>query len=291
MEKKYRVHIQQGLRPSPELNRQMASAAGLMKELMAVANNAAWLVCLDAHDELRKLSNWKQRVEGGNTVKAGFKRAIDAFHAYERALIWDSKYRFFEVSDMPERTRRMYGEHMTNRDYYDFWAAIGGVTYMRTRPLVTSLWNKYRLALVHGGLEKEADIIAWGTCALACLNSAVNIYDASLDMVCDTFRLPRKTLDGCFRKFSLSGVAKLWDDAVRLASPRAYSLPLSETDSKNIDFGIRQIMEAWTSGDDIYDDMEKTLKDCGEDVMKSRGFIDKAIQQVRQLRQWHDEEN
>lgn len=288
---KYRVTINQRRQPTPELYRAMASAAGLMKELMGVANNAAWFVCLDARDELRKLPNWKQRVSGGKTVEQNFKRVVSAFHAYERALIWDDEFRFFDVKDMPERTRRMYGENITNRDYYDFWASIGGSTYVRTRPLVTSLWNKYRLALVHGGTDEErAKIVAWGMCALACLNSAVLIYDMSLDMVSETFHLPKPPLESCFQKFSLKNIAKLWDDAARLAAPKEFAMPLSETDDKNIDAGIKQIMEAWTNGDDIYDDMQKTLEDCGEDVMRSQGFVKKAIKEVQQLRQWHDEE-
>lgn len=286
---RYKITIRQRPQPTPQLEREVASAAGLMKELMAVANNAAWFVCLDARDELKKLPNWNQRVSGGQTVKANFKRVVNAFHAYERALIWDDEFRFFDIKDMPERTRRMYG-NISNREYYDFWSAIGGTTYVRTRPLVTSLWNKYRLALVHGNIE-NADIVAWGMCALACLNSAVIIYDMSLDMVSETYRLPRQPLAQCFKKFSLKDIAKLWDDAARLASPKAFATPLSETDDKNIDMGIRQIMEAWTDGDKIYDDMEKTLEDCGEDVMKSQGFVRKAIAEVQQLRKWHDEDN
>lgn len=288
MTKNYKITIRQRTVSRPDLPKALASAAGLMKELMGVANNAAWLIALDARDKLRVLPNWNQQVRGGHTVAQNFDRVFEAFHDYERGLIYDEHYRFFDLHDMPERVRRMYG-NVSNREYYEFWASVGGSTYDRTKPFVTSLWNKYRISLIHGGIpDKDAETVAWGMCALACLNTAVLIYETSLDMVSNTFHLPRQPLASCFKMFSLKDVAKLWDDACRLAAPKAFALPLSETDGKNIDVGIRQILVAWTDGDGIYDDMEKAVKECGEDVMRSRGFIQKSINEIRELRNYHD---
>lgn len=270
-----------------EVRRSIATAAGLMKELMGVANNAAWIVCLEARDHLSKLPSWNRRVTGGHAVSKVFKRVMDAFHAYERRLIYDEETRFFDLRDMPERTRRFYGD-ITNREYYDFWAATGGSTYERTRPLITSLWNKYRLALLHGGIE-WADDAAWGLCAMSCLNSAVTIYRQSITMIHNEFNLPVRGLEDGFRNFSLYPIARMWDKALAAAIPECVKLEISDTDGKNIEAGIRQVMEAWTEGNAIYDDMEKTLRDCGEDVMRTKGFIEKSINDVQQLRKWHNE--
>lgn len=287
MTRQYRVQIASRQKPMEQLTKEWATAAGLMKELMGVANNAAWLVILDAREELRELPNWKQRVSGGMTVAQNFQRAIEAFHAYEKALLWDDEFGYFDLQNMPEHTRKMYGD-ISNRDYYDFWCAIGGSTYSRTRPFVTSLWNKYRLALEHDGIS-NADTIAWGMCGIACLNAAVTIYSMSLDMIHEQFHIDLALLRKVFRKFSLTDVEKLWEDACKLAFPKAFSAPMSDTDGQNVEMGIRQIMEQWTDGDKIYDDMEKTLEECGEDVMKTQGFVKKAITEVQQLRKWHDE--
>lgn len=273
-----------------ELWRAIASAAGLMKELMGVANNAAWLVCLDAYDKLKAIPQWNRPVKGGHKVNYYFKLVFKAFKDYERRLIYDEQYRFFDLKDMPERTRKVYGD-ISNSEYYEFWASIGGSTYVRTKPLVTSLCNKYRLALIHAGIKDEdALTVAWGLTAMMCLNSAVTIYEQSLDMVSENFHLPRKSLAINFRYFSLKEIARLWSSAMEVAFPLAYHMPVSDTDGRNLEMGIRQLMEAWTDGNGIYDDMEKTLRDCGEDVMKSKGYIKKSIDEVEQLRKWHNED-
>lgn len=289
MERKFKVMVKTNSRDRKELERAFASAAGLMKQIMGVANNAAWLVALDARDCLSALPSWNRTAKGGRTVAQGFKRVFDAFHAYERKLIYGG-IRFFDLADMPERTRKMYG-NVSNREYYDFWAAIGASSYQRTRPLVTSLWNKYRLALIRGGIDDStAETAAWGMCAEACLNSAVVIYHQCIRMVHENFHLPLSVLEPNFQPFCLKDIVKLWDDAMQAALPSIFKVEISNTDAANINDGIRQVMEAWTNGDDIYDDMEQTLEECGEDVMKTKGYIKKAIDDVEQLRRWHDEE-
>ena len=266
------------------LTRQLSSASGLMKELMGVANNAAWLVCLDAYDHLKTLPNWKKNVKGGHTVAQGFRRVFSAFHAYERELIYNETYGFFDLKGFSEKVRRMYGD-ISNREYYDFWASIGSSTYMRTKPFISSLQNKYRLALVHGGIDEgTAQTIGWGMCACGCLNSAVTIYNMSLDMIESEYDIPRKALDINFHLFNLKDVSKLWEDAVCAASPRCFNVKLSDVDDKNIEQGLKQIMELWTEGRGIYDDMEKTVRDCGEDVLKSQGYVRKAIDEINKLR-------
>lgn len=288
MTKKFNVRVKNKIQVTPDLEQRCASAAGLVKQIMGVANNAAWLVALDAYDKLKKLPNWRQQVKGGHTVAQNFKRVFDAFHDYEKRLIYDQKFRYFDLQDMPERTRKMYG-NISNREYYDFWTAIGGSSYSRTRPLVTSLWNKYRVALIRSKIDdKTADIAAWGMCAEACLNSASNIYHMSLEMVNESFELPMKALELNFYYFDLKKIAELWDEAMQSAIPKIFETEISDTDGKNISDGIRQILEAWTDGDNIYDDMEKTLEECGEDVMKTKGYIRKAIDEVRELREYHD---
>lgn len=265
-----------------DLAHKLSAASGLMKELMGVANNAAWNVCLDAKDQIKTLPNWKQRVKGGKTIEEYFNLVTKEFEdVYEHQLI-NSVNGFFDLQGMPDDVKNLYGD-ITNREYYDFWCAIGGSTHNRTRFLVTSLCNKYRLALVHGDI-KDAEVKAWGMTGIAVLTAAVNIYEMSLDMIHDEFKIPRKALELNFHLFSLRDVKKRWESAVRAAMPEAIAVELSETDDKNIDIGLTQLYQAWTNGPSIYSDMEKTLKACGDDVMKSRKCVREAIKEVEKLR-------
>lgn len=289
MTKQYRIRIASRPKSGEQIGKDWSAATTLVKEMMGVCNNAAWLICLDARDKLMALPNWEQQVSGGRTVEQSFKRVFNAFHAYERNLIYDDYHGFFDLKGMTENVRRRYGD-ISNREYYDFWAATGSATYTRMKPFVTSLWNKYRLALIHGGIpDKRAEICAWGLAGVACLNTAVNIHRITLDMISDEYHISRALLERHYKCFSLSDIAKLWEDALLDAMSKEYHTPISDTDSENINMGLGQIYDSWIQGDKIYDDMEKTLEECGEDVMKSKGFIKKAIAEVRQLKQWHYE--
>lgn len=271
-----------------QLEQAVARAATLTKQFAAGPNNAAWLVALDALDRLRTLPRWNGTVKGGGTPCGKFKRASRAFREYELGLVYGTAG-FFSVKDIPDGQRRFYGR-ISDREYYDFWAATGNATYSRTLPLVTSLQNKYRLALLHGGIaEAEAAPVSWGMCAAACLNISVHVYNTALDVEADTLGIPRHLLDKCFRPFSLAGVAKLWEEAARALSPQAYGVPLSATDDGNIRVGMEQLSASWTDGNSLYDDIEATLRDCGEDVMKTQGFIKKAIGDIERMRKFHNQ--
>lgn len=284
----YRFKMKNGGRLTVEgVRKALLSASGLMKELMGVANNAAWLVCLDAHDELKKLPNWKRQVKGGSTAEKDFQRVFKEYDAYERKLISNDNG-FFDIKGFPEKVRKMYGD-ITSQDYYDFWTEIGGSSYKRTRPFICSLQNKYRLALIHAGIDDNtAKIIAWGKCASACLDSAIIIYEMSIDMIDQEFGIPSDILDLDFQGFNLKNVAKLWKGAMRTASPECDAAEISDLDRKNIENGLQQITEKWTEGSGIYDDLEKAIRDCGEDVLSSKKSIINAIKDVRKLREVHE---
>ena len=79
-----------------ELARKMASAAGVVKLICGVANNAAWLVVLDAYDQARRCQRYRHE------VKRAFKMAIEAWHDYERRLVHATENRMFHMADMGE---------------------------------------------------------------------------------------------------------------------------------------------------------------------------------------------
>ena len=256
---------------------------GFVKEMMGICNNAAWLISLDAYDELKKLHNWKSKVKGGRTVAEGFKRVFDEYHRYERALIYDTKYGLFDVKNFTEDARRKYGEHVTNRDCYDYWASTGATTYARMRPLVTSLQNKFRLSLEHAGINKETDIKAWGLTAYNCINMAVSIYGETVRVASDMLRINPSKLSVAFGMFSLHNILKLWGDACEAAFPDASFAKFSELDKKNVYIGLTYIGESWSEGKQIFGDMKRTTIETGEDVFRTKGFVLKEAEKIQEL--------
>ena len=81
----------------------MGNAAAVVKLICGVANNAAWLTVLEAHDHARRCPNYRHE------VKHKFKNAIQSLRDYERNLIHTSENRMFHLADMSERVRKKYG--------------------------------------------------------------------------------------------------------------------------------------------------------------------------------------
>ena len=124
----------------------LCQAAGYAKLVCGVGNNAAHMAMLDGYDHARRCKAYRHE------IKRAFKMAIDEWHTYEKHLLHEQQFRMFHVADMPEEVRRKYGD-ITDREYYDYWSATGCTAYEKTRPLLTSLQNKYRKSLVRHGYD------------------------------------------------------------------------------------------------------------------------------------------
>lgn len=252
----------------------ISKIASTMKLSCGVGNNAAWLVCLEANDHLKRCSLYRRSTKGGYRIGSGFKKALKMYKAYERNLIYTSESRLFHVADMPAATRKIYGD-ITDRDYYDMWSSIGCRVYSDTKPYITSLWNKYRKILeAHGNKEPEA--VAWAFTALACLKLACNIYDATLKSCAEETNISKKLLSKIFSQLSLREIAKVWESATDELAPEFVGKQLDEIEEKNLNFGLEQLLEAWTDPHSIFSATKTNIADFSE-VFRTDGEMKKAI--------------
>ena len=266
-----------------ELEREMAASAATVKLICGVGNNAAWLVVLEAYGHAKQHRRFNQNIKGGKRVSWFFRRVMKLYHEYEHRLVDARKIRFFHIADMDEKTRRKYGEGITDREYYDFWAAIGGPCYSKTHPLVTSLWNKYRLSLMHNDVV-DADKVAWVMTGQAALELAVTMYDMAIDECEKGYDIPRSLLEYVFGQFSMKEIADEWYRAMMTLAPETEPIKLSELDEKNIELGIRQLMEAWLDHDMLYASTADTVAEYDE-VFRTRGFQKKVLREIAEVRQ------
>ena len=266
-----------------ELERKMAASAATVKLICGVGNNAAWLVVLEAYGHAKQHRRFNPNIKGGKRVSWFFRRVMKLYHEYEHRLVDARKNRFFHMADMDEKTRRKYGEGITDREYYDFWAAIGGPCYSKTHPLVTSLWNKYRLSLQHNDVV-DADKVAWCMTGQAALELAVTMYDMALNECEKGYGIPRSLLEYVFGQFSMKVIADEWFRAMMTLAPETEPIKPSELDEKNIDLGIRQLMEAWIDHDTLYASTADTVAEYDE-VFRTRGFQKKALREIAEVRQ------
>ena len=261
----------------------MTAAASTVKLVCGVGNNAAWLVVLEAYGHAKQHRRFNQNIKGGKRVSWFFNRVMKLYHEYEHRLVDAQHNRLFHVADMDEKTRRKYGEGITDREYYDFWAARGNPCYSKTHPLVTSLWNKYRLSLQHNDVP-DADKVAWVMVGQAALELAVTMYDLAIDECEKGYGIPRSLLEYIFGQFSMKEIASEWYRAMMTLAPEIGPIVPSDLDEKNIDLGIRQLMEAWLDYDTLYASTADTVAEYDE-VFRTRGFQKKALREIAEVRQ------
>lgn len=241
----------------------VSTAASLVKLVCGVANNAAWLVCLEAHDRMKGHWRYNVRIGGGHTVGWAYLRALKMYQQYERRLIYATENRMFCVADMSPDVRKRYGDDLTDQQYYEFWTGLGADAYKRTRPMITSLQNKYRLSLLNHGI-KDADILAWAMVAQACLELAVKMYDSAITNTAKEHGVRKDIMEKIFGQFSLKEIARVWRRALADTDPAAEDYELEKMEARNIEIGIQQLEEAWSNPTTLYKATINSVDDYAE---------------------------
>lgn len=266
---------------------QACQAASLVKLVMGVSNGCAIQIMLDCYSEVsgkatdpktgqRKPAHPRYHHE----VKQAYKHAIDEYHDYEHRLVYATRNRFFHVDDLSPKYRKIYG-NITDAEYFEFWKGTSARAYQVSRPLVTSLWNKYRLSLINHGV-KHADILAWPMVAQACLTIADNMFHHAIRdaiSVC-TLLQPHQVRD-LFKDFSLHRVSTAWTRALDMTEPLHYEL--EDVETRNINHGIIQLAETWANPDYMYDSVSESLPDF-EEIFRTKGEMKKALRNIEEVR-------
>ena len=89
-----------------------------------------------------------------------------------------------------------------------FGRVFGGPAYQKTRPMITSLWNKYRLSLVNNNVQ-DAEHVAWVMTAQAAIDGGT-MYESADARVHDGLQAaPPPGSIQVFGQFSLKSL-KAW---------------------------------------------------------------------------------
>ena len=191
-----------------EIRKAVGNAAAIFKLVCGVGNNAAWVVMMEGYDHARRCKAFRKSLKGGHLVGWYFKKAVRSFNDYERELLTTKTNRMFHVADMPDDVRRKYG-NISDEEYYEFWKGVGGVAYAKTKPLITSLVNKYRVSLVQHSV-KDAEHVAWVMAAQAAIDLSLALFESAAKECEVGLKLHRKVIDEVFSQFSLKTVSKDW---------------------------------------------------------------------------------
>lgn len=263
-----------------DVKEKVQQIASTMKLMCGIGNNAAWLVCLDAHDHIKRSRLYNKRIKGGNTVGWEFKKVINLYHKYEQQLLYAYNYRLFNVADMSASLRKKFG-NITNRDYYDMWSATGATAYTKVKPFITSLWNKYRLILSNHG-NTEPDIVAWAFTAQALINMAIRIYNTAIEECVADTGIQRTILERCFSQLSFANIGKAWDRATQALAPLTVNYTLSSTEQKNVDLGLNQLFDSLTDPHLIFNATKANVEDYSE-IFRTKGEMKKTLDEIAKV--------
>ena len=259
-----------------ELTKRILAASGMIKLTLGVVNTCAWLVTLHAHDFIRKSPRYKHQ------IKKAFKSVLEEHRAYENRLLYATENRFFCVADMLPDTRKKFGADFTDQQYFEFWKGIGGPAYNSTKPLVTSLQNKYRKSLLQHG-QKDADASAWAFTAIAALRISDTIYENFIKNCPTDYGIDRRLAISIFSQFSMKRVMDAWVNATKIFSATAF-YPLDEAEDRNIHLGIEQLVQAWLNPDMLYDSTQETIPDF-DDIFRTKGEMKKAMREIAEYKE------
>lgn len=259
----------------------LCKSAAVVKLICGVANNAAWLVALDGYDHAKKCKRYRQ------TVKKAFREAVEEWHRYERNLLHAEENRMFHVADMSADIRKKYGD-ITDREYYDFWSNAGAPAYEKTKPLITSLWNKYKKSLESHDVQ-DAEHVAWVMTALASLELSVKMFERAVEECISGYNLPRSLVRYVFGGFSLQRVSRAWRRALVLLEPGTDGIDLSESERRNIELGLEQLCEAWVQPSLLYDSTFENVGDY-EEVFRTKGEQKKCLREIAEVREATEKE-
>ena len=181
---------------------------------------------------------------------------------------------------MGEATRKKYG-HITDRQYFELWQGLGAEAYSRCRPMVTSLWNKYRVSLVNHKAHNESEL-AWGMTGSACLSLACHVYNEAITQAAAA-GVPKVIADNVFKKFSLERVLKTWNQALD-ATDTTVHYELEDVERRNIEMGILQLAEIWASPEVMYNSTMAAVEDYDE-IFRTKGEQKKALREIGELKE------
>lgn len=277
-----------------DLSRLFNGTNNLMRTVMGIANNAAWMACLDAFDQIKKHPHYRMSVKGGTTPRRQFKRCFDLLKAYERGLKFPVGQRFFHVADLTPKARKAYGPDFSDNDYYDLWAASGFIAYDTTKPFYTSLVNKIRLGFLNHG-DPNPDIMGWAVAAQCALDIAARLWESGVSN-CQAmqrefpnigFTIKEKQWRQLYKPFYIGPVADFWEKCVDDLNPARYQF--TETELSNIMAGYTQLEEKWMSEDAVYGSRIKAAEDYAE-LFRTDGEMKKRIKHYAEMRELMAEE-
>ena len=118
----------------------------------------------------------------------------------------------------------------------------------------------------------------------ACLLLAVAVHENWTRIGVEDYGIPEILMKEIFGQLSLGTVEKKWAKALTILEPLTDSYELSRTEQKNIQMGVDQLQEEWTSLATIRGGLNEAIE-AYDDVFRTKGEQKKALRQIADMRE------
>ena len=276
------------------LELEVARCSGFVKMMCGVANNCAIGIvneCRSKIADIRDDDSYKDRPRQPHPgykhlAKKMFTQFFTEWHQMEANLLHPpvGHTRFFHVEDMQEESRKRYGT-MTDAEYFEFWKGTGALAQVKSRPLVTSLQNKFRLSLERHGV-KNAHQTAWAMTGDAVLQLAVETWERTMRSCQEALpMLELSFIEKLWQPFSPKRSAETWRKALLLLAPECDGYKLDDVEERNIALGLEQLRDLWICSDLPFDATIQAVDDYDEDIFRTRGEAKKSMRELAEMRE------
>lgn len=263
---------------SAELRRELIavalSASGAVWTISGISNGCTYYMMMDALDKIKHLPIFR------NQVKMAFENCRRMWKRYERNLLYCNNERFFHVADMTPEVRKKYG-NITDEEYFGYWLGLGGSAYQRSRALIGSLRNKYRLSLVAHDVP-YADELQYVLTAQAGFSISCMMYEELTANIANTCKIPVSYIRSIYRKFYLKDIRDAWSKAMLLLEPKLFQYELTELEERNITHGLKDLENLWMEGDTIFGSLTDATEEY-DDVFRTKGENKKALREIAEM--------
>lgn len=239
--------------------------------LFTTCNNAAFYVMGNALAKVKELPEYKARF---SQMRHNYNRAEEEWHAYERRLKHSNRG-WLDPKKFTAEQKKRFAADLTQEDYTEYWQCIGGKALALMQDEVNVLINKFRLSVqAHSLPHPEASAYVLATASMFMLCSVV--WHKTIRTTARNYSIRPQELVEAFADLSLNRMMLAWGRCVKCMGPVT---KLDETESRNIDLTLEQLVDHWNDLSFFITSIQETVEEFPE-IFRTRGEQKKYLREL-----------
>lgn len=210
-----------------------------------------------------------------------FKRLFNTipqtWNAYESNLLNKQDFPMFKVERLTPETRKLYGESITDRDYFEFWKAQGTALYHEVKPFIDSARYKYYKSLTAHGVtypDEQAMLLTFNMALRICQEQ----YESTVKRLIADYAVCRRDIELITAQFSLAKVREAVLAVLRHPAI-SHEYQLTPEEKANITLGVKDYADKVTNQEFCIRSVHAASGEY-EEMFRTKGYQKKALSHI-----------